>query len=79
MMNDWMQYPKYKPAEDGLFLVSVKRPEGVKDFYFFKSIAKYDFDQDRWYRYESFNENPVGEIIQFDVVGWMELPGVFLG
>ncbi|HZJ36115.1 MAG TPA: hypothetical protein VFD29_05780 [Gillisia sp.] len=72
-------YPAKRPEVSGPYLVSIKDRLG-KDEYYFKAICFYSVNTELWSKYDSFDfENPVKEITESEVVGWISTGESFLG
>lgn len=66
---EWILYPENKPIESRPYTVSITKPYSNGDFTFIY-IAYYNVETDKWLKYDPFDENPKGDLINFRVNGW---------
>ncbi len=75
---NWISYPQYRPEVSQPYLISVERPYAVSTLTF-NTMAYYDVDTQRWFKYDGFDDNSAKELITNKVVGWLGGLTTFLG
>lgn len=76
---EWNQYPNIKPIESKLYLVTIKKPHGAKDFLYFIYVAQFNAQSDQWLAYDELYDEHNNEPIKDAVIGWKELGGIYVG
>lgn len=73
-----MEWTKHEqPDDSGTYIISLELPSRQGKFVT-NYVAFYDFEQKKWFKYDPFLLEPIGEQISFDLINGWKSSSVFL-
>ena len=75
---NWINSSEKRPNEDGAYIASIRR-KVANGIFVFNYVAYYNRSEDKWYKYNPFTNDSQGELIEDQIIGWLDRASVFLG